>query len=399
MVFANRHPKRRSDIADEINGIDAVFVGDGPAESPSKARGIGIDISALKTRVKMVASTQGGRIGIILAFVVVTLVLVLCKDFIATTTPPDLIRFTPFKPKYDDIYAATPFCRPYGNGTCGEEADVPTPRTVYSAKSQNQYDDWWAYHAVLNASAAEYAHRMAKLDTMDPTAVVKRPFIFLGDSITESFMGTELGLPNDKWNDIPQVFESAYANYDNLVLGVSGDQTQHLLWRLQNGNLLKEFADDEEALFYMLIGTNNLGAGHLPQDAIKGILAVVNHLMTNIKGLLVVLDLLPRGDSFRLERLCPPRCDHEKHPFKSFMPAVNIVNAALKEQIPLLSRKQYDGRIRLIDCAKVFAPDTETWTKGEEVNVALMPDRLHPNAKGHDKLAKCVLDCIAKGKC
>merc|ERR1711957_1064484 len=121
-------------------------------------------------------------------------------------------------------------------------------------------------------------------------------------------------------------------------------------------------------------------------------MAVANHLMEHIKGRLVVVEVLPRGDSFRLERICAPRCDRDGKPYKSFTPAVDKVNAALREQIPARS-KQYDGRMRLVNCGAVFAPDRESISKGDEVNQTLMPDSLHPNAEGHKALAECVLRC------
>ena len=49
-----------------------------------------------------------------------------------------------------------------------------------------------------------------------------------------------------------------------------------------------------------------------------------------------------------------------------------------------------------MNCNGVFVPDEASVAKGEEVNTALMPDSLHPNADGHHLLAQCVMKCIDK---
>ena len=65
-----------------------------------------------------------------------------------------------------------------------------------------------------------------------------------------------------------------------LVLGLSGDQTQHVLWRLQEGDEFRPAAraGGEPAVgagnnyvVLVLIGTNNIGSGHLPGPAAEGV--------------------------------------------------------------------------------------------------------------------------------
>lgn len=87
--------------------------------------------------------------------------------------------------------------------------------------------------------------------------------LFLGDSITEAWRGTSYGQPcsNGRCNGVPEAFRDQSLFPDsasNLVLAISGDQTQHLLWRLQNGELPITLSPRKGVI---LIGTNNLGAG------------------------------------------------------------------------------------------------------------------------------------------
>ncbi|CAN0227313.1 unnamed protein product, partial [Hapterophycus canaliculatus] len=64
-----------------------------------------------------------------------------------------------------------------------------------------------------------------------------------------------------------------YYDYLGAInFGVSGDQTQHLLWRLQNGELPDELQPE---VILVAIGTNNLGAGMSVGDAVEGIRAVI----------------------------------------------------------------------------------------------------------------------------
>ena len=44
-----------------------------------------------------------------------------------------------------------------------------------------------------------------------------------------------------------------------MVLGIAADHTQHLLWRLSNGELSAPMAADPNLIAVLLIGTNNLG--------------------------------------------------------------------------------------------------------------------------------------------
>jgi lysophospholipase L1-like esterase len=280
----------------------------------------------------------------------------------------------------------SPFCDP--DGTCHEKPDQPSPRTIYSAKSKDQYEQWWSAHAALNNTAQHYSHRRAHLDHPQ-----KRPLILFGDSITESWAGTNMQLPVPRTAGIPEIFQQTLASDQNrldpLVLAIGGDQTQHLLYRLKHGQLLPAYANDSTAVFCVLIGTNNLGSGELPGPTVKGILAVVEYLMKNTKGHLLLLKLLPRGDGFRLGKLCPPRCSSSGKPFASFMPAVRKANDAITEGLGPLKQKYGSNRIELLDCGSRFLSNDTN-----EVESSLMPDFLHPNAEGHKILAECLLSSI-----
>ena len=95
--------------------------------------------------------------------------------------------------------------------------------------------------------------------------------IFLGDSITDFW--------EDNWRGKP-VWDETFAAepYKAIDLGFSGDRTEHVLYRIANG----EFDGYKAKAIVLMIGTNN--TGHFPQseeppvDAIIGIKRVLDAL-------------------------------------------------------------------------------------------------------------------------
>lgn len=194
----------------------------------------------------------------------------------------------------------TPMCS--ADGICHENATIPTPRTPYSARSLEQFQAWTNEHNLLVENAATYTKH---LTTRNPLKSRSRPLILLGDSITESYLGTSFGDKVERAQGTPEVLESFAQTHAllPLVLGISGDQTQHLLWRLQNGELpLGRIRELPGATFVVLIGTNNLGSGMMPAEAAAGVMAIVDWLLLNTAGKIVVLDVLPRGEGTSILR-------------------------------------------------------------------------------------------------
>ena len=108
--------------------------------------------------------------------------------------------------------------------------------------------------------------------------------LFLGDSLTERFP-----------HDAPQAWRGYMQPHGVLNAGVSGDRTENLLWRLQNGNL----DGPPPALVVMLIGTNDLaydGPPRSPELAAEGIRANLLYLRRRLPDTpILLLGLLPRG--------------------------------------------------------------------------------------------------------
>lgn len=117
------------------------------------------------------------------------------------------------------------------------------------------------------------------------------PVIFLGDSITQG------------WEDAGRaVWEREFAPLGALNLGVSGDRTEHVLWRLQEAPLARL----KPRAIVILIGTNNLGHGSSDaEQTLAGVRAVVARVREQAPAAAVLLlEIFPRG-----ERLNPMRGD------------------------------------------------------------------------------------------
>mmetsp|Transcript_7436 Transcript_7436/g.24524 ORF Transcript_7436/g.24524 Transcript_7436/m.24524 type:complete len:343 (+) Transcript_7436:4046-5074(+) len=272
-------------------------------------------------------------------------------------------------------------------GRCGERPDEATARTRYSLRSAQQEGLWYRKHEHNARKAARFRCDGA---------------VLLGDSIFESFQGTSYGQPVERADGVPEVLEKYYPS--SLNLAISGDQTQHLLWRLPRE--LPECALNTNVSFVVLIGTNNLGAGFLPEDTARGVAAVVDWLLSNTQGRVFLLALLPRGDSPKT--ICPPRCRKDGSPFRSFAPAVDQVNAALErhyfsnnnDDASSSSLAMYNrGRVRFVSarrCGDVIflrgdSNNNNTSKHRGGVRLDRMPDALHPNAEGHALFAHCLL--------
>jgi lysophospholipase L1-like esterase len=164
--------------------------------------------------------------------------------------------------------------------------------------------------------------------------------VFLGDSITDS------------WNRQGEAQWLRFAPLNPANLGISGDRTEHVLWRLQNGTV----DGLSPRLVVLLIGTNNLKASldERPEWCAEGVRAILEELRVRLPGARILLHaILPRdgpGD----------------------------VTRARVEAVNRLLHRFADGRtIHFFDAASVFKfPDGR-------IRKDLMPDALHPNPLGY----------------
>lgn len=207
------------------------------------------------------------------------------------------------------------------------DAVVPAPRP----------DQWWMQrHQAMN--------ERVKQGNVD--------LIFIGDSITH---GWESG-GKDVW--------AAYYGHRNAVnLGIGGDRTQHVLWRLENGNL----EGINPKLAVVMIGTNN-AASNQPEETAEGIKAIVDKLRAKLpQTKILLLAIFPRGES-------PDDPLRQKN-----------------ERVNELISKLDDGQlVKFVNINSCFLNMDGALPK------EVMPDLLHPNARGYAIWAAAIEPHVAE---
>jgi beta-glucosidase len=131
--------------------------------------------------------------------------------------------------------------------------------------------------------------RQTSLNQRVSEAGEKAQVIFIGDSITQGWEG-----------EGKQVWARYYARRNAVNLGISGDRTQHVLWRLDHGNL--EGLKPKAAV--VMIGTNNSNAeDNTPGQIAGGVAAIVKKLRDKLPETKVLLvAIFPRGENFNPQR-------------------------------------------------------------------------------------------------
>jgi lysophospholipase L1-like esterase len=111
--------------------------------------------------------------------------------------------------------------------------------------------------------------------------------LFLGDSITDAWGGEG---HNAKANG-KDVFAKEFEPLKAANFGIGGDRTQHVLWRIQNG----ELDGIHPKVIMLMIGTNNTGSNKAEEIA-DGITAIVKEIHMRLPEIKVLLlGIFPRG--------------------------------------------------------------------------------------------------------
>src|SRR5215471_10048245 len=135
--------------------------------------------------------------------------------------------------------------------------------------------------------------------------------IFLGDSITHGWEGQK-------------AWQEHFGSFKPVNLGIGGDQTGHVLWRITEGHELDRLKPKAAVI---MIGTNNTG-GHSAEQIAGGIKAIVEELKHQKPGIKVlVLGVFPRGSSSDAERS-----------LEQITEGIKPINEELKKENPDIKR-------------------------------------------------------------
>jgi lysophospholipase L1-like esterase len=175
--------------------------------------------------------------------------------------------------------------------------------------------------------------------------------IFDGDSITDNWQGSG-----------KEVWKARYGALKATDFGISGDKVQHVLWRLQHG----ELDGQNPKLIMLMIGTNNRGEN--PKEVADGIKLVLNEYETRCPNAhILLLGVFPRGAA-------------ANNPDRDWIAKVNA----------LISTYDDGKRVTYLDFGAKFLQPDGTLT------AEIMPDFLHPSAKGYEIWADAIQPVIDK---
>ncbi len=220
--------------------------------------------------------------------------------------------------------------------------------------------------------------------------------IFLGDSITHGWEGQK-------------AWQEYFGSFKPVNLGIGGDQTGHVLWRITDGHEIDMLKPKAAVI---MIGTNNTG-GHSAEQIAGGIKAIVQELKKQKPGIkILVLGVFPRGSSGDAERSLDVIAEGIKpinEELKKDKPDVARVNALLrsleqkKGTIPAAKLNKKIGEINAIiskldDGQTVFYKDIskEFLDQNGGLSGEIMPDYLHLSGKGYDIWGKSIKGDLEK---
>jgi lysophospholipase L1-like esterase len=172
--------------------------------------------------------------------------------------------------------------------------------------------------------------------------------VFLGDSLAQGWEGPD---GKEAWTKYFEPLKAA--NF-----GAGGDRTQNVLWRVTAG---KELEALKPKVIVLEVGGGNLAANSA-DEIVEGVTAVVKELSRQKPGARVLLlGLLPRGAR---------------------------ANDKFRDKIKQVNK----GLAKLADGKRVSYLDAGTTFLDKDANLIedLMPDGLHPSAKGYAGWAEAI---------
>ncbi len=176
--------------------------------------------------------------------------------------------------------------------------------------------------------------------------------VFLGDSITAG------------WGRNKEIWDKAFGAYKPANFGIGGDRTQHVLWRITNG----ELDGIKPKAVVLMIGTNNTGSDS-PESIAQGITKIVSTIQSKQpQAKILLLAVFPRGEK--------PNANPGRDKIK-------IVNS-------IISKMDDGKKVHYLDIGGKFLQPDETISKD------IMHDFLHLTPTGYQIWADSIAPKLAE---
>ena len=217
-------------------------------------------------------------------------------------------------------------------------ADDKKPTKAVAPESRP--DKWWS---------DRHAEKLKQLKATESVDL-----LMIGDSITHGWEGRG-----------KQVWSEYYAKRNAFNIGYSGDRTEHVIWRLQHG----EVDGISPKLAVIMIGTNNTGHRQdPPEQTAAGIKMILDELKKRLpKTKVLLLAVFPRGAT-----------TDDK---------LRKINTGINKIIKKFSKRK---KVHFLNINAKFLDDDGTLSKD------VMPDLLHPHEKGYRMWAEAMESKIKK---
>jgi lysophospholipase L1-like esterase len=170
--------------------------------------------------------------------------------------------------------------------------------------------------------------------------------LFLGDSITEFWLSGPY--------QAPKIWREYYWKYTPADFGISGDRTQHVLWRIAE----HELDGLHPKVVVLMIGTNNT-AGNTAEEITAADVKIVQQIHEKLpEAKLLLLGIFPRGAD---------PADPKVAPLREKITSINQELAKLDD----------GSKTRYLDIGSRFL-DADG-----KIPMDVMKDALHPTPKGY----------------
>lgn len=223
---------------------------------------------------------------------------------------------------------------------CGEVTDS-VPEVAASAASSAQ-------RATTPAPKTENKNWMPQHDAY--VALAQKggiDVLFIGDSLTKCWS-----------REGREVWKARFAPMRAANFGISGDCTQHVLWRMQNG----ELENINPKLVVLLIGTNNITAHDSAADIAQAVGAMIGEIHKHSPNTrILLLGVLPRREL-------------ASHPDREIVRSVN----------QLLAQLQDGNTVTFVDIGDKFLQPDGSMTK------EATKDFVHLTDKGYEIFADAI---------
>jgi len=238
-----------------------------------------------------------------------------------------------------------------GQIALGTEAKQSTQKGSQSKSSQVACEPFASAAEVAPPTPQAGQHFLDRFQIINKSVLIE-PYaiLFLGDSLTEDWDAT--------------IWQQHFAERAALNAGIKGDRTEHLIWRLQHGNL----EGPSPTGVVLLIGTNDVGLNRSSAVIAEGIRANLELLRLRFPNAsILLLGLLPRNHSPKSPRRIQIR------------------------QVNDLVQKCADGRHVFYADIGDFLLDPAGWLSAE-----ISPDGVHLSQEGYAILSERLENEIAR---